>query len=403
MGWEERFKQGAFGIDATKGNASFRGVPFFLETNGATFGKRLAEHEFPQRNTPFIEELGSSVKKFTVEGYVAGDDHLEQRDNILAACAKPGSAILIHPYYGKLTVQCKEVRPSERTDMLRKTLLAFDFVEAGEFQFSSTKVNTAVNVLSKVDAAYLKLDERFRELYQIAGIPFSEAQQVQKVLNLGVTALADAKKIVGQVAEFSYALNRMRDTVATLFTDAAELIKSIVDLSGFGITDDSVLGDLVVDNTQAFADMKVLWEFAPTRTIPSGPSDVLVQAMQISGVVAAGGIMSKVTFESVEDAQAARQALLAKIDELVLSESPVLDDELFIVLSELRVAVSQDIDERSVNLSRLTSYSVNQALPSLVIANALYGSIDQEESIIVRNKVKHPGFLGPDLQVLLNA
>lgn len=405
MAWQERFKQGTFGIDPTKGNASYRGIPFFLESNGAAFGQRLIEHEFPQKNKPFVEENGNSISRFTVEGYVLGDDHLDQRDSLIAAVLKGGSGVLIHPYYGKLVVKCKEIRPQESVKSLRKTMLAFDFVEAGEFQFATSKQNTTVTVLSRVDAAYLKLDERFRALYQVASIPFAEAQQLQKTLNLGVTALADAKKVVGRIAEFSVAINTMANTIVSLISDSAELIKNIINLSAFGITDESVLGNVVLNHTQEFADIKTLWEFSPTTstTIASSPNDVLIQAFQIAGVIAAGGVMSKVAFESIEDATNARQSFLDKIDTLALSASPVLDDELFIVLSDLRVAVSLDIEERALSLSRLTTYQVNQMLPSLVISNALYGSLDQEESIILRNRGSHPGFLGPSLQVLLNA
>jgi prophage DNA circulation protein len=42
----------------------------------------------------------------------------------------------------------------------------------------------------------------------------------------------------------------------------------------------------------------------------------------------------------------------------------------------------------------------NVAIPSLLLAYQLYGSVDLESDIIARNGTRHPGFVAGDLKVL---
>ena len=43
--------------------ASFRGVPFAVYGGDARFGRRLALHEYPGRDKPYIEDMGRSTRR----------------------------------------------------------------------------------------------------------------------------------------------------------------------------------------------------------------------------------------------------------------------------------------------------------------------------------------------------
>ncbi len=72
MGWRENLRKG-----------SFRGIPFFVDSSSAGFGRRNVLHEYPLRDTPYAEDLGRAQKEFTVEATVIGDDYLRKRDALI--------------------------------------------------------------------------------------------------------------------------------------------------------------------------------------------------------------------------------------------------------------------------------------------------------------------------------
>ncbi|MNN99925.1 hypothetical protein D3C81_2196910 [compost metagenome] len=45
-----------------KQGASFRGVPFLVDTDSVPVGRRTQLHEFPQRDQPFVEDLGRRTR-----------------------------------------------------------------------------------------------------------------------------------------------------------------------------------------------------------------------------------------------------------------------------------------------------------------------------------------------------
>lgn len=48
--------------------ASFRGVPFAVVSAEGVFGRRQAVHEYPYRNTAWVEDLGRGTRKLTIRG-----------------------------------------------------------------------------------------------------------------------------------------------------------------------------------------------------------------------------------------------------------------------------------------------------------------------------------------------
>ena len=53
--------------------ASFRGVPFEVETEGLSGGRRVGVHETPGGDLAVTEDLGRRTRAISVEAYVIGD------------------------------------------------------------------------------------------------------------------------------------------------------------------------------------------------------------------------------------------------------------------------------------------------------------------------------------------
>src|SRR5215475_12364591 len=94
--------------------ASWRGVPFFVDEAGGEVGRRFEMHEYPQRDTPWAEDLGRKQRRWTLAGYVLGPGYMGTRDRLRAACEQAGTGKLVHPYLGDMTVVCEGFRFRER-------------------------------------------------------------------------------------------------------------------------------------------------------------------------------------------------------------------------------------------------------------------------------------------------
>jgi len=111
--------------------ASWRGVPFFVGEASGEVGRRYEMHEYPQRDQPWAEDLGRSQRKWSVTGYVLGDDYMGTRDRLLAACEQSGVGKLVHPYLGELHVVCDRFRYTERDEEGRICRFELSFAEPG--------------------------------------------------------------------------------------------------------------------------------------------------------------------------------------------------------------------------------------------------------------------------------
>ena len=124
--------------------ASFRGAEFYVASHGSdAAGRRVAVHEYPGRDTPYVEDLGRRTSEYTLQAYVLGTDYDRARDALVAACALPGAGRLVHPTLGERWVACTGCTVSERTDEGGMARLALTLVEAGAARYPAATPDTA--------------------------------------------------------------------------------------------------------------------------------------------------------------------------------------------------------------------------------------------------------------------
>lgn len=132
-------------------DASLRGIAFKVDSDEATFGRRVQVHEYPNRDKPWAEDLGRATRRFSVQAYLIGDDFFEQRNRLIEAIEKPGSCTLVHPYYGEMTVVVDDaVRVSHSQSEGRMCRISFSFVESGELSFPTAGLATGQKLSSSV-------------------------------------------------------------------------------------------------------------------------------------------------------------------------------------------------------------------------------------------------------------
>lgn len=402
MGWRDQYRA-----------ASFRGVPFSVQSSDSAFGRRTVKHEYPGRDKPDVEDLGRAAREFAIEAIVLGDDYMAKRDALIDAIEQPGSGKLVHPYYGDLTISVTSpVKVKESTADGGSARISFTCTEAGENIFPTQTTSLGDQVTAAVDGAQSQAQADFVSAFQTTQVsPFvAGAAQLQ------------AGGLLGSISAAAGLVTGARDAIAHLgqsITDAAGGIVSLVgDAAGlaFSITSNFQLltRTVAADARSALALAKMFYGYGADllpvpQTTPSRISQAANQAAIVSlvRVTAAGEAVQAlhdVEFDSFQEAQALLEETSGFIDDLMMTAS----DSVYDRLRALRAALVQDITARGADLSRLVSLTTVVSEPALALAYRLYGASqlpgDAADDILSRNHIGNPLFVaaGLELEILAN-
>jgi prophage DNA circulation protein len=122
--------------------ASFRGVPFHVESSKREGGRRHVLFEYPKSNRVFSEDMGRQATRFTFTAYVIHGDHgfgdvMAQIRALNTALDDDDAGMLVHPWLGQMLVICDKWSYSD--SRTRGGYYEYDltFVEAGSAGLSS--------------------------------------------------------------------------------------------------------------------------------------------------------------------------------------------------------------------------------------------------------------------------
>lgn len=365
--------------------ATFRGVPFIVESTELSGGRRGVTHEYPGRDLPFREDLGRSTREFPVEGYLVGADVRTQRERLQAALEEEGPGDLVHPYYGTRRVAVTSFRFRTSSREGRFVSVSIEFVETpAEPAQPSAVPDVEAAALSSVVVARSSAVSVFLARYD-PGLSMGSVEDSV----VGVSAAAEAA-VSG----------------ADLSAQArAELFRDIGLLAGLA-RDGAALVELLVDVlAQVPSNALAVYHFTPGAAPPNTTANrqqelqnyeaFRLVAQQVA-LLRAVELAVVEEFDSYESAVAARDELAELIDE----QQEAVGDELYTALVQLRADLVKAVPR--AGLARIVTYEPPATTPSLVLAHRLYGSVSGEADLVARNSPRRPGFLtgGVPLEVL---
>lgn len=113
--------------------ASFRGVPFKVETEGlAGGGRHVAIHEYVRSEEVWAEDMGRKANRYRVTAYIANDLADAHGAALVAALTQPGSGMLMLPMLGPVEVMISgDINTNHSRDRLGYVGFDFEAVEAG--------------------------------------------------------------------------------------------------------------------------------------------------------------------------------------------------------------------------------------------------------------------------------
>lgn len=423
--------------------AKFRGVRFVSLGGASTFGRRVDVHEYPYRDKPWAEDLGRATRHFAVSGYLVGDDVIQQRDMMIAACELDGVATLMHPTFGELDVTLLQFRTIERWDKGRYFELEFEFVESGQKVFPSSFSGTrnallaavlganaaaaldfAANALQTlslgaavlgavVDTAVgwynaaknLVVDARnmFRLLVDLPGdfgrfagsssVPaFSTTGEVSNsqnsVASLTAQAVANRAAVDDAGAVLSSAASSLSTASSDAFAAAAASMASAV-LATAAAPDDAIrllisLASFTSSNQTTSSTIGTAMS-----TVQSASTDLFRR----SCIAAVAQASSEYQPTSSDDAASMRDTVTALIDSEIQVAGDQGSDNTYDAMKTLRAAVVADLNARGGALAAMKTFQFAGSLPSLTLANRMYRDATRADELVEEADPIHPAFM----------
>jgi prophage DNA circulation protein len=408
MTWREDLRRVRITVNGTPKvliGASFRGVPFFVESVDMSTGRRVVVHEFPLRDDPFVEDLGRRSRKFRVDGYVIGDDYQPQRDALLDALEAEGPGELLLPYYDAKRAIGETTSVRETKSDGGMAVFALEFCEAPTQAPVPTQVDDpAGRVTRSADVAQTAIRAEVVEKFTVAGMPAFALASAEAGITRAAAAFAT---FLGPVARTTQELASLNGKVVAITAQASSLardpgaaIDAFIDaIVGLADTVAEAPGDVVDALAEAYAEDLGAPANGTTATRQREIENQLALTGALRRVMAieAARFAPVVAYESIEDATAARDRVAAMLEE----QASGAGDTAYPSLVNLRSDVLRAVPGGTAFAHTLT-VTRRVPIPSLLLAYQLYGSVSQELDIIARNRIQHPGFVVGDLQVLSN-
>jgi len=442
-----------------EGKGSFRGVEFYVDSADSSIGRKTAVHEFPNKEKPaFIEDLGPSSKKFTLNAYIVGsylikeegnilvENYITQRNKLSEAFSKEGPGQLVHPYWGNFTVSIvgdvsitesfndggvarftlnmvetdAEVSPLEEEDLKDSIDSNADAVNASAIDALVAAWDTVVGKIENVrDSAAIVVNSAVSTLNSING-------SVNAAMN-SVDAVGDSINALGdQVTNLILLPAQLASTVQEIILDINSSIDQI------GTAWDSYFGENEVAGAIAGTPLTSATAITPAtgyqranilmstfRSLSEFGNDfqeVLGNSLQqvakrnnqdafvaFFKTVAASEtcrVVANLPFNSFNQADSIKDELALQLDTL----ADEADDSTYAALMNLRVSVCRFLVSASADLPRVVYHTPKKTLPALVISQMLYGDSRKDYEIIERNNLKNPAKVsgGVELEVLSN-
>jgi len=390
MGWRER-----------RGVASWKGIVFEPVSIQFQIGQRTVLHQFPLRDTPFIEELGRMARAFQVSGYVIGENYDLARNRLANAIEQGGAGALVLPTLGRRTVKVDGgVTFTEPQTEQGRASFDLRFVETGARSFPEVlpQLGTGVSVSrdNLVDVAKSTFVNRFRAVGEgLAGWVQERArsyatQIVETTLTSGFTRTWNTEGIE-LIEELTEAAVDLLTNINALTADPPALAEAwanyLEPLRELWLPSILSVEGLTPTPTDAKVG-SVSWDQDVENTLATSR---LVRRILLGNAVEAS--TTSLDLQSLEEASDV-EALLLDVFALELAESDVDEDgALFDGLYLTKLAWLDWLEGEVTGLATQATFTPPQTIPAFVLANRFYGSPDRWEELVDRNAVEHPLFV----------
>ncbi len=440
--------------------ASFRGVTFYVKNDKGNYGRRIITHEYPNRDRPYNEDMGEKAQKYSVTGYVFGENWIGLKDAVVNACRAQGPALLNLPAEGPKLVVCNSLSVSRSKD------------ECGYFEFSmeftsednagaATPVGVFESLIGQIfrsaiapftayfDAAYrpdntlqFAVDNQLARVSTFAADAVSAVNGTPSTDNELSASVAQAAVSIYQNVQ-EYVQPDWNESIALAAQPlAAEVIGSVVGELGIqpigtgevtvksgsaaivpfiayivdGIGNSSRIDDAVRTLT-TFASWSLQETPVASLRRPEGRTLSTARSVPVSlsvyadatmgeafcGMVRSFALMKLAQALATREYRTRREAIDARstIVELFGRQISLFEEDAIVnILLDARNTAVKAITQRMATIVPVLTINAPQSRPSLYWANRLYEDVGRAEELSERNAAYFPAFMPVHFEAL---
>jgi prophage DNA circulation protein len=159
--------------------ASFRGMPFQVDSVEISAGNNLVVREYPFQDLPTVFAMGKAAEEIKLSGYVIGPDYTTQRDELREQLEVRGVGALVLPTMGTLMVSVAAKYTIKEAPTTEGGIARFDisFVRSQPRRYPVAVADTAQDAQAKADTAELAAADVFESCFNLGAAPGWVADQ----------------------------------------------------------------------------------------------------------------------------------------------------------------------------------------------------------------------------------
>lgn len=400
---------------------SWRGIPFHIPDVTSPAGRRLVAIHLPGTDVTIHEDLGRANRPIRVNGLVAGEDYIAQAAALQASFDTPGPGTLVHPWLGPVTA----ILSDEGADITFRSAELLTASFTASFQ-RWTPVGVPVSTLSLVFTAATALAGLALALFEAADrrLTIDLGTSVAAGATVAVAALASrsggqplaalaAGPVVGGLSAVAAAERVSSPAEADAW--AASLVGALAGAgtppkrAAIGIGPTGRASEASVDPWATTRGLLDIATAAAAMTPEEDGQDLIGAGLAVAAVAALAEPLAAVSWESRQQAEAARVTISAAIGE-VAAALVVMDGgdaaglsairAAWRALADLRRRVHEDLDDRIGRLPSVLTLTPPTRVSAWTVAHYVAGDDPKAvraafEDIVKRNGIIHPARLEP--------
>lgn len=424
--------------------ASIGGVRFAVLNSEGKFGRRQAIHEYPFRETGWIEDTGKALRRLEITGFLLENDIVTggggvvvQRDALIAAAESPNPVTLIHPTYGTWSVNVQQIEIIERWDQGRYFEVFFKIIEAGQRVFPVVQMDyfgalQASGLQAHIATLTGYVTEAIKLVHRAAWVIRTAKATALSWLNIGYGVVNDAtnlfslcKSLGGPYGRF-YGGNAFTSVDRTNLTTATATVRTVavsgasargvvqesadtlvtasdtLDVTAIGEGIQDAIAAIVTATTDPAERLRLLAELADTSALVSLTEQdaITIALMRRSALIAMATTCGEVQPQSGDEALAMRDMVVDHLDRELAITGDSGEDEIFATLLDLRRLVILTMNEKGASLPALKRFTFTGSLPAEVIALRVYRDSSRGDDVAMQSSAPHPAFQPVAMQLL---
>lgn len=384
--------------------SSFRDANFYYKVSNVSAGRKTVIHEYPKKNFRYVEDLGKRLRTLDMTVVVKGALYLVEKQALEDAMTTEGLGILVHPFYGNVTVYPLNYTLVEEDASLGIAQFSLQFAEAEENFSPAMTSNFAGVVANLYRKLYAAVDEAINLEYTMAFIRNVEdaVQVTQRLLNqLGAlyriaNSSEDGRNTYRRSSDSfernQYAVNQSPESLGTncttvigdfdnLSTD--QVSRFDINIRAFGLGDgDNFLPPLTAE----------LVERTKNRKLLNGIYNYLILVNLYSTI-------TLLSFSDDVELDAAQDSLESLYEDLISNEAYLLTNTLLNNLYEMRNAIRRYFDNLRTTVARVVTITTN-ATPVAVLSYQYYASTDNYSDLLELNNWTNPAVISGNVEIL---